>query len=84
MQELFKKKTGSPSHQTMYRTTRFNYTIPCKLEEQALRHVRLFYNTTGYNGVFTLAADATVVVATMKRNKKTGLETRRDVIVTCA
>ena len=70
----------------MYRTARFNYAIPCKLEEQALRHARSFYDTIGYNGVFALAVDATAVVPTMrvKGNKIIGLATERNVIVSSA
>lgn len=70
----------------MYRTARFNYAIPCKLEEQALRHTRSFYYTIGYNGVFALAVDATAVIPTMrvKGNKIIGLATECDVIVSSA
>lgn len=70
----------------MYRTARSNYAIPCKLEEQALRHARSFYDTIGYNGVFALAVDATAVVPTtrVKENKIVGLATEPDVIVSSA
>lgn len=63
---FLQEKIGGPSLQTEYCTARFNYAIPCKLEEQALRHVRAFYDTIGYNGVFALAVDATAVVPTMR------------------
>lgn len=83
---IVQEKIGCPSLQSMYRTARSNYAIPCKLEEQALRHARSFYDTIGYNGVFALAVDATAVVPTMrvKGNKITGLATERDVIVSSA
>ena len=83
---IVQEKIGGPSLQTMYRTARSNYAIPCKLEEQALRHARSFYDTIGYNGVFALAVDATAVVPTMrvKGNKIIGLATERDVIVSSA
>lgn len=83
---IVQEEIGGPSLQTMYRTARSNYAIPCKLEEQALRHTRSFYNTIGYNGVFAQAVDATTVVPTMrvKGNKIIGLATERDVIVNSA
>ena len=70
----------------MYCTARSNYAIPCKLEEQALRHARSFYDAIGYNGVFALAVDATAVVPTMrvKGNKIIGLATEHDVMVNSA
>ena len=83
---IVQEKIGGPSLQTMYRTARSNYAIPCKLEEQALRHARSFYDTIGYNGVFALAVDATAVVptTTVKKNKIVGLATEPDVIVSSA
>ena len=70
----------------MYRTSRFNYAILCRLEEQALRHARSFYDTIGYNVVFALAVDAAAVIPTTreKGNKITGLATECDVIVSSA
>lgn len=83
---IVQEKIGGPSLQTMYRTARSNYTIPCKLEKQALRHTRSFYDTIGYNGVFALAVDATAVIPTMRvtGNKIIGLATECDVIVNSA
>ena len=83
---IVQEEIGGPSLQTMYRTARSNYAILCKLEEQALRQSRSFYDTIGYNGVFAQAVDATAVVPTMrvKGNKIIGLATERDVIVNSA
>lgn len=80
---IVQEKIGGPSLQTMYRTARSNYAILCKLEEQALRHARSFYDTIGYHGVFALAVDATAVVPTMRviGNKIIGLAAEHDVIV---
>lgn len=40
--------------------------VYCISAREALRHVRSFYDTIGYKGVFTLAVDATAVVPTMR------------------
>ena len=80
---IVQQNVGDLSLQTMYRTSRFNYAILCRLEEQALRHARSFYDTIGYNVVFALAVDAAAVIPTTreKGNKITGLATECDVIV---
>lgn len=39
---FLQEKIGDPSLQTEYRTARFNYAIPCKLEEQPLQECSIF------------------------------------------
>ena len=70
----------------MYRTAKCNYAIWNKLEEQALKSARLFYNKIGYDGVFALAVDATAVIPMLrvKGNIIIGLGTEQEITVTSA
>ena len=84
--KIVQEKIGRPSLQTMYCTAKCNYAIPNKLEEQALKGARSFYNKIGYDGVFALAVDATAVIPTLrvKGNKIIGLATEQEITVTSA
>lgn len=84
--KILQEKIGGPSLQTMYCTAKCNYAIPNKLEEQALKSTRSFYNKIGYDGVFALAVDATAVIPTLrvKGNKIIGLAREQEITVTSA